>query len=303
MYRRGFSLVELLIVIAVVALLLAVLLPSLGRARDLARLASCAARLRDIGTAVESYAAVHDRRLPPFAFSSMLSPSLPASGHWGGADQVADPAVFGRGNAGMDYVNLWALTPGEFTDASTFVCPGAPAELAGGDASYFPHTRRFSTYCLRYPPSEGPFTAAPITWNRYGMGIYVLQAGGQDSPVITAPPAIRGERVPVVRLDRVYSLLPEVGGEYDPASDVLLADTFWHRGVDQPAPDRTGVAGYRRRADWCHGRQFNALHGDGSVGSATDDGTIAEAVAGSPSGDYDAPAAERVWRLLDSRGG
>jgi prepilin-type N-terminal cleavage/methylation domain-containing protein/prepilin-type processing-associated H-X9-DG protein len=52
---RGFSLVELLVVIAVAALLLGILLPVLGRVRDQGRAAACMSNLRQIGTAWQIY--------------------------------------------------------------------------------------------------------------------------------------------------------------------------------------------------------------------------------------------------------
>jgi len=54
--RAGFTLIELLVVIAVLALLVAILVPSLRRARDLAVEAVCASNLRGLGSAVHLYA-------------------------------------------------------------------------------------------------------------------------------------------------------------------------------------------------------------------------------------------------------
>ena len=52
---KGFTLIELLVVIAIIALLVSILLPSLNRARELAKRAMCAANLNGIGKAMALY--------------------------------------------------------------------------------------------------------------------------------------------------------------------------------------------------------------------------------------------------------
>lgn len=58
--RNGFTLVELLVVVAIIALLIAILLPSLGHARESAKSATCLSYLRTFGTAFEIYAKQND---------------------------------------------------------------------------------------------------------------------------------------------------------------------------------------------------------------------------------------------------
>lgn len=62
--HRAFTLIELLVVISIIALLMGILLPVLGKARRLAQKTVCAANMRQMGIALNSYLIESDNRLP-----------------------------------------------------------------------------------------------------------------------------------------------------------------------------------------------------------------------------------------------
>ena len=71
---RAFTLVEVLVVVAILALLLALLLPAMGRSRDLANFAACKSRLHRVGLGVMMYAQDNRGKL---AQTSTLENPLP----------------------------------------------------------------------------------------------------------------------------------------------------------------------------------------------------------------------------------
>ncbi len=70
MNRRGFTLVELLVVISIIAVLISLLLPALARARQQANTVVCLSNERQIGLAFSSYLAENDSYPPPYSYNA-----------------------------------------------------------------------------------------------------------------------------------------------------------------------------------------------------------------------------------------
>jgi prepilin-type N-terminal cleavage/methylation domain-containing protein len=121
--RRGFTLVELLVVIGIIALLISILLPSLAKARAQSNTIKCASQMHDIGRQLYIYAINNKGILLPLKYKS----SPPYYKHRGGDEAPEERWPM--------YVFYPPPAKQQKYIAPIMICPVDPVPT-GGDHSY-----------------------------------------------------------------------------------------------------------------------------------------------------------------------
>jgi len=118
--QNGFTLVELLVVIAIIALLLSVLMPSLQKARNLAKTAICGSRSRQVSLALMAYAQSYDGFIMPTTLQYEKDGVTEVPYYHSNAKD-ADGKLLWRPEVEYWYLNLYAHKYLPVQDA--FFCP------------------------------------------------------------------------------------------------------------------------------------------------------------------------------------
>jgi prepilin-type N-terminal cleavage/methylation domain-containing protein len=138
-FRRGFTLVELLVVIAIIGVLIGMLLPAVQAAREAARRSACANNLAQISMALQTYEAAHEA-LPP----GVTNPTGPIRNEKVGLHQTWILYVLPYLDEGNLYKQIdWNLSVyddkyAELRERSPaiLVCPSQPGVEARASSSY-----------------------------------------------------------------------------------------------------------------------------------------------------------------------
>lgn len=116
--RTGFTLVELLAVITIIAILISILLPSLAKAKHAALRVQCAANLRSLGQGCRLYANDHFGMEPPGNTQTPL-----AGGKWPFGDLAGWPTNQSGTNAYAPWGFGLLYTTGLITNPTLLYCP------------------------------------------------------------------------------------------------------------------------------------------------------------------------------------
>ncbi len=121
--KYGFTLIEVLVVIAIIAVLVGILLPVFSTVKAQSRKANCATNLMEIGTSISMYCADFDQRMIPcVSFANYASKNEGFPG---------DQQMTGYSFAGSQVDNCWAWSTILFPyvkNKNTYYCPGSIIE-------------------------------------------------------------------------------------------------------------------------------------------------------------------------------
>ena len=182
---RGFTIIELLVVVSIIALLVGILLPAIGKARDQANLTKSQSNLKQIGTAHITYAAEYaDRQFTACNDNlAQYGPRAVALTNFQAAVGYPHPPIilgYGQGGIWSLVQHVGNLTPYDFpSNFGSFRIPNArqlstylngrfydPVYYAPKDTAVMASVERWFDHADEYVPSA---TTGGQKWSSYVM--------------------------------------------------------------------------------------------------------------------------------------
>jgi type II secretory pathway pseudopilin PulG len=229
------TLVELLVAIGIVGVLIAVILPSVGRARSAARQIACAGNLRQVGSAIVAYAADHRGTIPygPEAAPMSFFNFYPVTGNVTSliSNQAGQPV-----GLGLLLRRYLAQAP------RSLFCPGVMEDdIADANLKLFGVGQAQSDYYYRHGSGGDAYT--PVQPDKIRLASLGKNSAGEPIRALAmdvqfiADPALStlnihtrtahtGRRVNVLYAEGQVLSLSNDDGRYTVDSRVFLARTF-----------------------------------------------------------------------------
>jgi len=259
MKRKAFTLVELLVVLAIIAVLISILLPSLSKVREQAKRIACAANLRTLGQASMNFANEHKGYFPTawgygqdnFANVGVAFPPILSLNTIYSSDLTSGPNRRGWQRFGTPYAEMLRYAPGK----SPFnVVDGNGASPTINLASWLVCPSSRADRLIYWTPQNDGWGTAIETGYLYVAGIPSRKIGSFSEyagGVALASGTNYGNRIPAVR-------------QSEPGSSkrVIAADRVWWAGTANPL---AYVINHVDRRDARKASFQNVLFADGHV--------------------------------------
>jgi prepilin-type N-terminal cleavage/methylation domain-containing protein/prepilin-type processing-associated H-X9-DG protein len=130
--RKAFTLVELLVVIGIIAILVAILLPTLSRARAAAQTLACASNARQLALAIRLFSQEHRGYMPAVSDKAWAYQNDPSRSIWVYRSTTNPPVLLDWASSLLPYLGVrgveWFADPNAPGNVSkVFRCPSDPA--------------------------------------------------------------------------------------------------------------------------------------------------------------------------------
>ena len=221
---RAFTLIELLVVISIIALLIAILLPSLARAKELANRAVCSANVRGIVQSMFIYAQSNQGQfpsvLPPASTTYQNGPGAAATDTAGNTGTIlADMYGTNAWQEGSPMACMWLMVlSGQITPKS-FICPSdilatEPSDEYSNSSSYYSNfgvvagtvsnTGQGESYSISFPWNDMNDAFIMGSWWNTNAAGAALPLVSDMAPAADTSAAGNSERDPTQAMANTY---------------------------------------------------------------------------------------------------
>lgn len=253
---RGFTLVELLVVIGIIALLISILLPALGAARAESVKLKCLAQLKEIGSLALQYANENQGRVPK---------------DYNYDDQYRGKGV-GSNKSGLPHI-LWAEAFAHLIDGDKWPLP--LTDSSARDPILAPYLAKIKLFsCPAKPFEDQPITYGAASWDiNSDDGSAITYPGGEGMPMIKM--TSQRYAAQICYITEVNAQLPFTGAGMFDSYDIkdVTCIPYDPPGVKRGAWTSTNRDTLRMMNDSRHRGSINMLYLDGHAASKKIDQT------------------------------